>query len=79
MAHFDDPIIEEIYQRGQRRIDAMVAALPADGVIALPFHCGGCLKMRCDFVMIDGDGLPICQACIDGCVAAIQGILEAKA
>ena len=41
--------------------------------VSLPFRCGLCSQQRFDFEMIDGDGLPICVACIDGFVEILSG------
>lgn len=78
MPTFDDPRIEAIYLAGQKRIDEMKAALPADGMIPLPFRCYSCDEMRSDFRMKTGDGLPLCGKCFDGCVDAMSGAEAAK-
>jgi len=63
MPEFDSPIIQKMYEEEQARIDKMRAVLSADGMITLPFHCWGCDKMRWDFFMVTGDGLPMCKEC----------------
>jgi len=73
---FENPVVQRMYEEGQARIDQMKIDLAKecpDGVLRLPFRCSGCDRRRTDFALMTGDGLPMCQGCIDGCVAAMSG------
>lgn len=72
----DQAKLDAMIAKGQKRINEMLAELPADGIITLPFRCYGCDRQRYDFCLMTGDGLPMCRACFEGCVEAIGGVPE---
>lgn len=70
MPEFDDPRIQAIFEAGQRRVNEMLAELPADGTIPLPFRCYLCDQRRMDYFMRTGEGLPICRRCFESCAGS---------
>lgn len=58
-------------------IDSMVryekyAKRTGNTVVDLPFDCVLCHRPKMDLEMIDGDGFPICVACIDAIAASME-------
>ena len=44
-----------------------------DCILVLPFVCQLCERERTDYMMITGDGCPMCQECFRGCEDALSG------
>ena len=53
------------YERLAKRI--------GETVLQLPFSCHHCKRERFDLALIDGDGHPVCVACIDRCISILEG------
>jgi hypothetical protein len=77
----DSDVVARIMKATGERVAAMRAELAAersaagitDGTLPLPFRCYGCDERRCDFCLMTGDGLPLCQRCFDStCEAMVR-------
>lgn len=58
----------------ERRVANSRLQYGKDGILFMPFKCFHCEDMKTDFGMTTGDGVPVCEECIQLCVAAISGV-----
>lgn len=59
--------VQRFYAEGCKRIDRLrTENILEDGTTKVPFRCYGCDKVRSDYAMTTGDGLPPYSACLGG-------------
>lgn len=66
--------VKEQYEAGCKRIDELRKQIGDDGVIPIPFQCYSCDKMKSDYALTTGDGVPMCEQCIRNITAILEKV-----
>jgi len=65
--------VKRIFLKGQAWIEQLRKQFDEAGILILPFRCYGCDEMRSDFAMMTGDGVPMCNGCINRFTDTLEG------
>ena len=74
MAEIPKSLMEDYENRIKPRIERLKQQVDESGIVTIPFTCYGCDLLKTDFVMVNGDGCPMCAQCINRMIDAIEGV-----